>query len=115
MQTNQAKLQGLTDQFSKTYAKFQKLRTSGNGMSESNSDAQDIYQEIDYMFSSVINRMRYLEDDLYNFMEKHSKNHVPALNSASSLEKFLESVGMANDYEVTKPKLTVKASTLEVG
>ncbi|MDP2692666.1 MAG: hypothetical protein Q8O88_03450, partial [bacterium] len=62
------------------------------------------------MINHVHARISYLEEGFYDFMYKHTSNHVPNL-SAGQMEKFLKNVGAENDYQVIKPAIFVSKAS----
>ena len=123
LNTTKVKREELVKQFTESHAKLKTLKADLSNVEDpavTKEMVNQIFSEMDYLFSVTMRRVNDMEDNFYNFAYEHLKNHVPQLTTASSLEKFLESVGLQDDYDVVKPKLTVRASknkgvTIEVG
>ncbi len=78
----------------------------------SNTD-QRMSEMFNYCYD-MIGRLRdyvyQVEANTYDMFRKHEQGHLPPIKGAGKMEKALEKLGMADDYNVSKPTIWVSAN-----
>lgn len=90
-------------------------------MKEVKADMEEGPDSVDSKMSSMmgyccdmVNNLRQyvyrVEDAMYSKFSDHSIGHLPPINGAGKMEKALEKLGIAEDYNISKPTIWVSAS-----
>jgi hypothetical protein len=59
------------------------------------------------MIGSLADRLSYMAQAFWQYSDQHKNGHLPAVKTPSQMSHALEVLGLADDYEVYKPVLTV--------
>lgn len=95
--------QKLRESIADCQKKFQELK--GDGLSE-DPRFEALYNNLGY----IIKYIYQVEDSLWNYRIEHAKGHLPQIKGAGKMQKALKTLGMEDDYEVTKPMISVANS-----
>lgn len=71
------------------------------------SRANELFDYAMRICANLSDRITYLGDAFYQYTYQHNKGHIPPIKSASTMEKALKALGMGEDYEVSKPWVSV--------
>lgn len=96
------KLKELQQAFAAAQKKFQESKAYGPDCSE-----QDTNEALCSMFQNLSDRISYIAESFWDYTYEHSKGHIPPINSVSGMEKALKVLGLADDYDVYKPMISV--------
>ena len=90
-----ARLKGEREEFKKIRASFDETASP------------DVSNMLIDFSESIHRRISWLEDDLYDFMRNHLKNHPPHPQTVSQMKAALKAFGMGDDFDVEKKILTM--------
>jgi hypothetical protein len=96
-----AKLQEIRANIEKINKEYREIK----GYSDANHPSAVELEDTMYnMMRNIYSYVDSVAQNMYNWEDKHIKNHAPAFKSAAQLKKFLKTCDMEDDYLV-EPKV----------
>ena len=71
------------------------------------SKESEMMEEMSQMMNYCMNYVFKVEDAMYSMMSRHNTGHIPTIKGAGKMQSVLETLGLADDYEVIKPNIFV--------
>lgn len=70
-----------------------------------NDSLESLFSYVNEQLSYLHKRVNENENNFYDFVRSHTKNHLPNPSTPSDMEGALKSLGLLKDYEVEKIKI----------
>lgn len=70
-------------------------------------------EEFEMAMEYLNRRLAYIEEDFYNYVNWHSKGHLPPINSAEQMKRALDALGLSEEYEVAQKVIYSKEGKIE--
>lgn len=93
-------------EFQESFASVKKKLEEVKASPDSDDSRKMMYEICSYL----MNQIYALGDEMYNYTNKHSIGHPPALKTATHMEKYLKACGMDNDVEIVRPTIYMSAT-----